>query len=185
MNEAVETIEYKGHKIEIFSDEDGISPRENDNMCIFHIAHRHHSFGDKNYSNGESILEAEKEAQKIGDITLPLYMFDHSGITISLAPFSCPWDSGQVGFVQVKRKDIIDNFGKKNFTKKLEQKAIEVAGWEVKEMDSYIRGEVYGYKIDEDKGDSCWGFICDIKYCIEEAKSVIDYIVMNETIPAE
>jgi len=183
MNEAVETIKYKGHKIEIFNDEDGYSPRENDNMCVFHIAHRNFNFGDKNYNNRESILEAENEAKRIGDIILPLYMYSHSGETISLSPFSCPWDSGQVGFVQVKRKDIIDNFGKKIFTKKLKQKAVEVAEMEVKEMDSYIRGEVYGYKIDKD-GDSCWGFIGDMKYCIEEAKSSVDYTVKNEPIPA-
>jgi len=184
MSDSVETIEYKNHKIEIFYDECGYSPRENDNMCVFHIGHSRYSFGDENYTDRESIDEAFHEAKKAGDLVLPLYMYDHSGITISLSPFSCPWDSGQVGFVQVKRKEIIDNFGKKIFTKKLKQKAEEVAEMEVKEMDSYVRGEVYGYKIDEDEGDSCWGFVGDIKYCIEEAKSVIDYIVKNETIPA-
>ena len=180
MNDAVETIKYKNHKIEIFYDEDGCSPRENDNMCIFHIAHKHYAFGDKNYNSFESIQEAQKEAERIGDICLPLYMYDHSGITISLSPFSCPWDSGQVGFVQVQKKEILSNFGKKIFTKKLKEKALKVAKSEVEEMDSYVRGEVYGYVIDEE--DSCWGFVGDIKYCIEEAKSIVDYMVKNEVV---
>lgn len=32
-------------------------------------------------------------------VILPLYLYDHSGITISTGPFSCPWDSGQVGWI--------------------------------------------------------------------------------------
>ena len=30
---------------------------------------------------------------------LPLYAYIHGGITLSLKPFSCKWDSGQVGWV--------------------------------------------------------------------------------------
>lgn len=32
-------------------------------------------------------------------IILPLYLYDHGGITIKTNPFSCPWDSGQVGWI--------------------------------------------------------------------------------------
>jgi len=32
-------------------------------------------------------------------IMLPLYLYDHSGITMSTGKFSCPWDSGQVGWI--------------------------------------------------------------------------------------
>lgn len=32
-------------------------------------------------------------------VILPLYLYDHSGITISTEPFSCPWDSWQVGWI--------------------------------------------------------------------------------------
>ena len=30
-------------------------------------------------------------------LMLPLYLYDHSGITMNTTGFSCPWDSGQVG----------------------------------------------------------------------------------------
>ena len=184
--EAAETIEYKGHTIEIKYDECGESPREMyDNICIFHIAHRRYSFGDDNYNDYESIKEAEKEALRNKDMVLPLYMYDHGGITISLTPFSCPWDSGQVGFVQIPRYTMIREFtgdGGKNFSPRLKRRALEIAKNEVKELDSYLRGEVYGYVIDEDEdGDSCWGYIGDIKYCIEEAKAVVNNIVNNES----
>lgn len=176
MSDAIETIEHKGHTIEIFNDDMGISPRDNDNMCIIHIAHRNFSFGDEHYTDGESVKAAEREAKAKGDIVLPLYMYNHSGVTIALTPFSCRWDSGQVGFVQVKKSEIIANWGKKNWTKKLRLKALEVAKGEVKELDSFINGEVYLYSID-DYDESCGGFIGDIKYCIDEAKSAVDSLV--------
>ncbi len=74
MNEAIETIKYKNHTIEIFPDETNFSPRENDNICIFHIAHRRYAFGDVNHTDLDSILEAEQEAIRNGDIVLPLYI---------------------------------------------------------------------------------------------------------------
>ena len=177
--EVVETIKYCGHMIEILTDDNPWNPREESKICIFHIAHNHYCFGDENYNDFESIKAAKNEAIRNGDIVSPLYMFDHSGITISLSPFSCPWDSGQVGFVQVPRKIMIKEFGTKIFTPKLKKRALKIMEHEVSELDSYIKGEAYGYVIDED-GDSCWGYIGDIKYCIEEAKGVIDYIVKND-----
>lgn len=143
MSEIAETIEYKGHTIEIKHDENPWSPRENDNICVIHIGHKRYAFGDKNYNDIESIDKAKREAKRQGDIVLPIYMYDHSGITISLNPFACPWDSGQVGFVQVPRKKIIEEFGKKNFTPKLKKKALKWAVIEVDELDSYLTGEVY------------------------------------------
>lgn len=44
----------------------------------------------------------EEELDKCA-IVLPLYMYDHSGIIIRTYPFDCQWDSGQVGFIYVRR----------------------------------------------------------------------------------
>jgi len=169
--------EYKGCTIEIHNDNSDNSPREWDNICEIHVAHRRYAFGDYNYNNLESITEAEKERKNNGDIILPLYMYDHSGITISLSPFPCQWDSMRVGFVSISKDKMIKEFGKKIFTKKLKVKAIELAKAEVKDLDMYLKGEVVGYIVkgkDGEEIDSCWGYY-DENYCIEEAKSVIDY----------
>jgi len=175
--------EYKGYKIEIHQDECGESPREWDNICIIHTGHKRYSIGDKNYNDRESIDEAFHEAKENGDIVLPLYLYDHSGITISLSPFSCPWDSGQVGFVVVPRLKMIEEFGKKNFTLKLKARALEIAESEVNTLDQFIRGEVYGYKVfgegddgDREELDSCWGYYGE-EDAITEAKSIVDYYV--------
>ena len=177
MSEVLETTEYKNHTIEIFQDEDPINPRENDNICEFHIAHRNYAFGDKNHNDLESIEQSKKEAKRNNDIILPLYMYDHGGITISLSPFSCPWDSGQVGIVIIRRKKMLEEFSAKIFHKSLKQKAMEIAKAEVKELDQYVRGDVYGYKVidKEDKEvESCWGWY-GMTGIVDEAKLVVDF----------
>ena len=172
--EPVETINYKNHTISIHYDSDAESPRTWDNLAEFHCSHRRYSLGDKgfNYSNGQDCIEAAQEAEKQGDVVLPLYLYDHSGITISLSPFSCPWDSGQVGFVIIHREKMLSEFGAKKFSKSLKAKALKIAQVEVETYDQYLRGEVYGYKIDPN-GDSCWG-VYGQEECLNEAKSVVD-----------
>ncbi len=172
--EALETINYKNHTIGIYSDDCAESPRTWDNICEFHCSHRKYLLGDKgyNYSNGQDCIEAAQQAEKQGDIVMPLYLYDHSGITISLSPFSCRWDSGQVGFVIVRKEKMLRELSAKRFTKSLKNKALKIAQGEVETYDQYLRGEVYGYKIDGD-GDSCWGFYGQ-EECISEAKSIID-----------
>lgn len=179
MSEAIETIEHAGQTIEIFQDDCGFSPRDNDNICIIHIGSTRYSFGDENYTTLEAIEKAEKEAIRNGDIVYPLYHYTHSGITISLDntqyPFNDQWDAGQCGFVQVRRSEMIANWGKKNFTPKIKAKCLEVAQREVKELDSFLRGEVYLFSIN-DYEESCGGFIGDIKYCIDEAKGAAEHL---------
>lgn len=39
-------------------------------------------------------------------VVLPLYLYDHGGITMNTGGFSDPWDSGQVGFIFVSKEKI-------------------------------------------------------------------------------
>jgi len=174
--EAIDTIDYKNHTISIYYDDYAESPRTWDNIAEFHCCHRRYSLGDEeyNYSSGQDCIDVAKEAEKQGDVVLPLYLYDHSGITISLTPFSCPWDSGQVGFVIIRRAKMLQEFSAKRFTTFLKKRALDIAEAEVQTYDQFLRGEIYGYKVDED-GDSCWGFY-DQEDCIGEAKNIIDAV---------
>jgi hypothetical protein len=115
-----------------------------------------------------------------------LYLYDHSGITISTGRFSCPWDSGQVGFVWITDKVAKREGPHKKRTKKLEEWADRTLEGEVETYDQYLRGTVLAFRVFElsvdDDGeeiegseiDSCWGFYGDEKYVISEARSSID-----------
>jgi hypothetical protein len=82
-------------------------------------------------------------------ISLPLFLYDHSGITMSTGRFSCPWDSGQVGFIYVSREKIRETYGWKVITKKREERIYEILRGEVEVYDQYLTGDVYGYLVYE------------------------------------
>lgn len=79
-------------------------------------------------------------------LELPLYLYDHSGITISTSSFSCRWDSGQVGFIYVTKERLRKEYGWKKITK---QRADKIYGYlrsEVETYDQYLTNDVYGFK---------------------------------------
>lgn len=111
------------------------------------------------------------DLQKIANdnlVVLPLYLHDHSGLSMSTADFGDPWDSGQVGIIWTT----IDRVKKARLGKHTKAEWIRLAKQdmtaEVKMYDRYLQGEVYGY-IEERKNedgqweevDSCWGFYTD------------------------
>lgn len=116
-----------------------------------------------------------------GIVYLPLYLYDHSGITMSTSEFSCKWDSGQVGYIYTDKKTILETVG--GFTNE-KGNCVKVSAYnwkeaayinmksEVKDYDMYLTGEVYGYIVEKQVGDpewllewqrtdSCWGIYSD------------------------
>lgn len=104
---------------------------------------------------------------------LPLYLYDHSGITMKTSPFSCPWDSGRVGFIYISKEKAAKEFGA-NVTPEFMYAHLDV---EVKEYDAYLRGEVYAWEIEKDGEivDSCGGYLGDgaDEYALQDALSVV------------
>ena len=108
-------------------------------------------------------------------LMLPLYLYDHSGITMNTTGFSCPWDSGQVGWIYASKEDALREFGGKTFTAATRKKAEDRMRGEVEYYDSYLRGEAYGFELykDGELEDSCWGFIGSNE---EALKGIEDYL---------
>lgn len=104
-------------------------------------------------------------------VCLPLYLYDHSGITISHGSFSCPWDSGQVGWHYITKEAADDNWPA--WTEDSLNSCLEA---ELKNYDDYLRGNVWGYVIENENGDvvdSCSGFYGD---ALEET-GMLDYVL--------
>jgi hypothetical protein len=153
--------------LEVTQDEYAESPRQDDNLSTMICFHGRYSLGDKhNYKHQDYSGWAEMEKAIIKNekpaVILPLYLYDHSGITISTSPFSCKWDSGQIGFVFISKDKVKNEYGVKRVTKKEIEKATKVLLAELETYDQYLRGEVYGYTLIDENGeieDSCFGFI--------------------------
>ena len=105
---------------------------------------------------------------------LPLYLYDHSGITMSTSSSSCPWDSGQIGFIYVDHSKALKWFGEKELTREFYKKVVESLRSEVQIYDDFLTGNIFGYAVwkqDDELDDddyklggnleSCWGFYPD------------------------
>lgn len=93
---------------------------------------------------------------------LPLYLLDHSELSMSTGSFGDPWDSGQVGWIYMSKEEA----KKEHLSDPLATLRSEVA-----EYDQYLTGDVWGYTITDGGGhhlDSCWGFY-GFDNCKEEA----------------
>lgn len=92
-------------------------------------------------------------------VILPLYLYDHGGLSISTGAFSDPFDSDLLGYIYATRTTVAREWGDwSDFTR---ERAKECLRLEVVEYDQYLTGDVYGYRILDDNGDSldsCWGF---------------------------
>lgn len=166
---------YRGLQIQYLQDNYTDDPRNGDNLGKMVCRHRRYKLGDKHSPEIE-----QKEFKRL--VWLPIYMYEHSEITISTSPFSCPWDSGQVGYIYATREAMMKEFNAKRITKKVIAKTTEILQAEVRTYNEYLRGEVYEYRIiDPNTGDclsSCGGFYgSDKEYMSREAKEDIDSIV--------
>jgi hypothetical protein len=176
--EAVKEFKTKDKVLKIFIDESAENPRTLwDNLGTMVCFHRRYDLGDKhNYSSSDydSWDEMESAIIKQEDVAviLPLYLYDHSGITMNTTGFSCGWDSGQVGFIFVSRETLRNEYGVKRISNKIIEKATKLLLGEVETYDQYICGDVYGFKVfkvetcdngceHEEEIDSCWGFFGD------------------------
>ena len=176
-----EKHEYKGIKFSIEIDTCfNESPRDiSEHLGTMVCSHRRYNLGDEQAKNCEHYSSWEEWFKhEIGNdvIALPLYLYDHSGITISTTPFSCRWDSGQLGYIYVDKEKVRKEFNVKRISPKLKNQVLEILVSEVKEYDYYIRGEVYYYQIDNDDKDSCFGYYGE-EEAIRGAKEAIDYLL--------
>ena len=193
--------EYRGLRIRIMPDDDPIPPRDWDNlgtMVCFHLRHAlgdEHDYNSNDYGSWTEMKKAIEE-QEDPAVILPLYLMDHGSLTMSTGPFSCPWDSGRVGFIFVSKTRAREELG----VKRLSRKSLEkVRGWleqEVEIYDQYLMGDIYGFVVDRpetceacsntehEMEASCWGFF-GMDDCIVEARSAADSIANQVEVDFE
>lgn len=181
----IESFKVNQLTVEIHQDSDPMNPREWDNVGKMVCWHRNYLLGDEQpscspseylfglmcdrefgrhrYFLPDEEVVGEENIRKYIDkhfYVLPLYLYDHGGITMSVSKFSCPWDSGQVGFIYAPRE--CDEYPD------MEKGLIG----EVETYDKYLRGDVYAYDIEDEHGevlDGCCGYY-GFSDCKEQSK---------------
>lgn len=168
----VEKFEHAGRTVKIFRDPDPMSPRDYDNFATLACWHRRRDLGDKRIE-GMDLAELREAVTAEGDeilAVLPLYAYEHGGITMSTGAYSDTFDSGQVGwgYVTKSRYELMGckpgEVSEETLRTYIEQ---EVAAY-----DNFLTGQIFGYAVEGRSGDeldSCWG-IDDLDYARSEAK---------------
>lgn len=163
--------------VKISLDTDPLDPRkEYDNVGTMACWHDRYNLGDEQPKcDPDEWLEDNAPE---GSIVLALYLYDHSGITMSCEPFGCQWDSGQVGVIVATPDKIQEEWSGDRAAAENYLRA------EVQTYDHYLTGTVYSFLIEDPKPcgecgqetgpeliDSCSGFYGD---CLDDMKANVD-----------
>lgn len=173
-------------EIKIIQDQDPTSPLEWDNFGTMVCWHSRYNLGHKHeFGSAAEFCSWWKENGADG-VRLPLFLYDHSGITMNTTGFSCPWDSGQVGWIYATAEKIRKEYSVQRISQATRDKARKVLEQEVETYDQYLTGDVWGYVIDHNGRhlDSCWGFF-GRKYCEEQANEAASHIDVADLAAAE
>jgi hypothetical protein len=195
------TIQYKGYTIKIEQEEYPCNPREEfDNLGTLICFHKRYNLSDgKHLSDGTKLKSADfngwdamiAHVDKVegGIISLPVYMYDHSGITINTTGFnhcdSQQWDWGQLGFIYISKKRAREEYSWKVLNKARIAKLKEYLEGEIETYDAYLTGNVYRYTIvlpDGTEDDSCggyYGFDHEKSGLMEAAKNAVDCAITH------
>lgn len=91
-----------------------------------------------------------------GYAALPLYLYDHSGITMNTGGFNCMWDSGCVGVIVCDNDTIYREYGG---DKGMALRALKA---EVKDYDNYLTGNIWTLIAEERDDDGEWDYVDSI-----------------------
>ena len=117
-----------------------------------------------------------------------LFLYEHSGMSLSSGPFEYPCDSSIFGFIYVAKDKIRQEYGFKVLTKAREQRILGYLDGEVETSDEFLTGQAYGYRVfevpdgavPEELGEdleevaSLWGIYRE-DYAEQEAKASVAY----------
>lgn len=119
---------------------------EADPVFVLTQGHPNYSFGDDTFTRLDELPDADDV------ISLPVFMYDHSGITINTTGFSCQWDSGQVGIVYIRKDDALAQGYNLDDEASVEAVKDDLRA-HVQMWDDYITGNIWGwtlYEVDTD-----------------------------------
>lgn len=168
---SMEYLDYQYAKTEY--DEDPMNPRIHcDQLGTMVCRHPRYILGDEQPNDINEWLK-EKGGLKYSEyIQLPLYLYDHSGLTMRTTPFNCRWDSGQVGIIYVSLEDVRKEHDVRRVSKKLRNIVKLQLIAEVEQYNTYLTGDIHVVTIFDSKDEemhSCGNIEGDyiIKYLKE------------------
>lgn len=199
MSHTIESETAHGLTIRIIPDEDPESPRDWSNLGVMLCSHPRYDLGDEKLDPGnyesEAELVAELYEERGARVVLPLYLLDHSGITMRAgdalttradAFVSDPggWDTSMVGFI-IDTPETRRELGASEEVSD-EEIAKHLAG-EVETYATFLEGGIVAYLVEDEDGtvlDSCHGFY-SVEEALEQGREMAAYLARDRTIRIE
>lgn len=147
--------------LKIAQDEDAENPRTAwDNVGTMVCWHRRYNLGDDHHFTDPQ--DFHREIHERNALILPLFLYDHSVLVMSTSSFvgrtpHAEWDSGQVGWIYVLKTAIRQEWGVKRISPKLREHIYHILESEVAVYSDYLRGNVYGFILEEKTACDCDG----------------------------
>lgn len=137
----------------IIQDQDPLGRQDCDNLTTIVTGHRRYCLGDENFSNPDRLTGYIEDcrsdltwASKWG-ILKEIYMYDHSGIAVSLGGYGNwpdrQWDCGKLGFIYVRPENIVKLLGWKRINKDRALLLQSYLEQEFNEWKAYLEGDTY------------------------------------------
>ena len=122
-----------------------------DNLGTMMCWHQEYNLGEKHEMSLEEGKTVARNIETAGGIVLPLFLFDHNGITLCSdksknTTLSWLWDSCQVGFIFVRAERICKQYGVNRVTKKVRERATACLISEVHACDKFLSGRADGFE---------------------------------------
>lgn len=142
----------KGLTLTVFEDtyEDPREYYKDTNMSKMICFHKKYELGDEhNFKTPSEFIKWYKENKDKVAYIMPLYLLDHSILSISTEDFHNPWDSGQVGYVYILK----DTLKQHNMAGCGYKECMDMIETEVEEYDKWLCGypQYFSFEItDED-----------------------------------
>lgn len=182
LGDIMTNFKYKEYSVKIWADQNAEDPREWDNAGTMICFHSRYTLGDKNQ---EPIKDLQKFVKRREIISLPLYLYDHSVLSISTETFvgraqHAEWDSGQVGYIFITRKDARREVCCGRLSDYYFDRVLKLLKSEVEVYDSYLSGNVYGFTITKPDGvelesyGGFYGYDHEKSGIVKEIKAIVD-----------
>jgi hypothetical protein len=112
---------------------------------------------------------------------LPVYVYDHSGVTINTTGFSgwqhAAWDSYCSGMIAVSKEKVRQEYSWKKLTQARQAKVLKYLNNEVKEYDQYLSGDAHGFLLYEVPDHIIEEYLDDPDYDLQE---VVEFLDLSE-----
>lgn len=140
------------------------------------------TWADAILAAGEARVERARRKQNAEWAILPLYLYDHGGISMRTDPFSCRWDSSVVGYIYATPEEIATE----GWTVEQAREALKGT---VATYSDYLEGNVHRYDVQVSRistcpccgqqireavcEDACSGYIGDVGDMLDDVADIL------------